>query len=242
MKDLPLLNDTVIEYNDEFQRSRLRSLQSVDEMIERLITTLDDKGLLDNTYVFFTTDNGYHISQHRKCTWITPTFRWTETNMEYVAGLHPGKECGFDTDIHIPLIVRGPGIPRGQVTEQVTSHTDLAPTILGLAGASRDDFDGAPIALEQSTVEETPNEHVNVEFWGNVIPEGLWGKYGDGFDPHTGSHLQGLNNTYKAVRIVSPDYSLYYSVWCTGEREYYDMKVSPVMNPRLVCQGPSSVY
>lgn len=66
MKDLPLLNDTVIEYNDEFQRSRLRSLQSVDEMIETLINMLDDKGLLDNTYVFFTTDNGYHISQHRK--------------------------------------------------------------------------------------------------------------------------------------------------------------------------------
>jgi N-acetylglucosamine-6-sulfatase len=66
MKNLPILNDTVIEYNDEFQRSRLRSLQSVDEMIEKLIAMLDERGLLDNTYVFFTTDNGYHISQHRK--------------------------------------------------------------------------------------------------------------------------------------------------------------------------------
>jgi N-acetylglucosamine-6-sulfatase len=160
------------------------------------------------------------------------------------AGLHPGKECGFDTDIHIPLIVRGPGVPRGRVTEQVTSHTDLAPTILGLAGgASREEFDGASITLTLAPVPapelgldeqegmvvrgggEPSQEHVNIEFWGNVIPEGLWGKYGDGFDPHTGSHLQGLNNTYKAVRIVSPDYSLYYSVWCTGEKEYYDMKV-----------------
>ena len=65
MKDLPLLNDTVIEYNDEFQRSRLRALQSVDEMIENLVQMLSKKGLLDNTYIFYTTDNGFHISQHR---------------------------------------------------------------------------------------------------------------------------------------------------------------------------------
>lgn len=64
MKDLPLLNDTVLEYNDEFQRSRLRSLQSVDEMVAELIQMLDQKGILDNTYIFYTTDNGYHISQH----------------------------------------------------------------------------------------------------------------------------------------------------------------------------------
>lgn len=66
MKDLPLLNDTVIEYNDEFQRARLRSLQSVDEMVANLIQILEDKGLMDNTYIFYTTDNGYHISQHSK--------------------------------------------------------------------------------------------------------------------------------------------------------------------------------
>lgn len=66
MKDLPVLNDTVIAYNDEFQRARLRSLQSVDEMVANLIQILDQKGLLENTYIFYTTDNGYHISQHRK--------------------------------------------------------------------------------------------------------------------------------------------------------------------------------
>lgn len=66
MKDLPLLNDTVLEYNDEFQRSRLRSLQAVDEMVANLVQILEEKEILDNTYIFYTTDNGYHISQHRK--------------------------------------------------------------------------------------------------------------------------------------------------------------------------------
>lgn len=55
---LPQLNDTVIEYHDEFQRSRLRALQSVDEMVESLVKTLEEKGLLDNTYIIYTTDNG----------------------------------------------------------------------------------------------------------------------------------------------------------------------------------------
>lgn len=67
MKNLPMLNDTVIAYNDEFQRARLRALQSVDEMVEKLVTMLETKGLLDNTYIFYTTDNGFHISQHREC-------------------------------------------------------------------------------------------------------------------------------------------------------------------------------
>lgn len=65
IKRLPRLNHTVIEYNDEFQRARLRALQSVDEMVEKLIKTLENKELLDNTYIFYTTDNGYHISQYR---------------------------------------------------------------------------------------------------------------------------------------------------------------------------------
>lgn len=57
VRDLPLLNETLIEYHDEFQRSRLRALQSVDEMVESLVKQLDAKGLLDNTYIFYSTDN-----------------------------------------------------------------------------------------------------------------------------------------------------------------------------------------
>jgi N-acetylglucosamine-6-sulfatase len=205
IKRLPKLNDTVIDYNDEFQRSRLRALQSVDEGVESLIKELEAAGQLDNTYIFYTTDNGYHLSQHR---------------------MFAGKECGYDTDIHIPLIVRGPGIPAGHVTEAVTSHTDLSPTILKLAGESKDTFDGTPIPLEAEEVAKpSKSEHVNVEFWGWGIPEGIYGSYA----PEEGQpDIYGRsapNNTYKGLRLVGEDYSLYYSVWCHGEREYYDVKV-----------------
>lgn len=77
----------MIEYNDHFYRQRLRALQAVDEMVEGIVTRLDSYGILDNTYVVYSADNGYHISQHR---------------------LSPGKECGFEEDINVPLIIRGP--------------------------------------------------------------------------------------------------------------------------------------
>lgn len=169
-------------------------------MIERLVNLLDSKGVLEDTYVFFTTDNGFHASQHR---------------------MHPGKECGYDTDIHIPLIIRGPGIAVNATKDTVTSHTDMAPTLLSLANATRSDFDGAAIPLLPSDSNATRGEHINVEFWGIGLPEG---KYGIA-EPLGG--LSYPNNTYKALRLVSGNYSLYYSVWCTGEHEFYNLHQDP---------------
>jgi N-acetylglucosamine-6-sulfatase len=198
--ELPKLNQTLIDYHDEFQRSRLRALQSVDEMVDSLVKSLEDKGLLDNTYIIYTTDNGFHISQHR---------------------LPPGKECPFEEDIHIPLMIRGPGVPIGETANVVSSHTDLTPTILKLAGGERPNLDGHPIPLDAEALSAPKSgEHVNVEFWGEATLEG---KYGSPFDdPETTS-----NNTYKALRLIGEDYNILYTVWCSGEREFYDVSRDP---------------
>lgn len=66
ISELERFNDTAIEYLDEYQRARLRSLQAVDEMVRDLVQILEGNGVLDNTYIFYTTDNGFHIAQHRK--------------------------------------------------------------------------------------------------------------------------------------------------------------------------------
>jgi N-acetylglucosamine-6-sulfatase len=157
LKNLARLNDTVIQYNDYFYRQRLRALQAVDEIVEGLVTRLEDAGILENTYVVYSTDNGFHISQHR---------------------LNPGKECGFEEDINIPLIIRGPGVPVGE-TDVVTAHTDLAPTFLKIAGVEpRGDFDGTAIPLDAEELRDAVRmrqEHVNVEFWGRSLPEGTYG-------------------------------------------------------------------
>lgn len=194
---LPQQSQENVDSNDEFYRSRLRALQAVDELVEGVVDRLAKAGILESTYVFYTSDNGYHIGQHR---------------------LQPGKECGFEEDINVPLIVRGPGVQKGHVSDIVTSHTDLAPTLLTLAGANiRPDFDGAAIPITSAQLlqaSDTRSEHVNIEYWGFALSEGDYGKY------------LLWNNTYKGLRLIGDDYNFYYSVWCSGEHELYDLNVS----------------
>ncbi|KIX03915.1 uncharacterized protein Z518_07468 [Rhinocladiella mackenziei CBS 650.93] len=213
ISQLPKQNQTNIDFNDLFYRNRLRALQSVDEMIDELFTRLAAYDILDNTYVFYSSDNGFHIGQHR---------------------LQPGKVCGFEEDINIPLIVRGPGVPEGLVSDVVTSHTDLAPTFLSLAGGDlKPDFDGAAIPLTSSSLSHARNkrhEHVQVEFWGISMAEGKYGH--EIFD----------NHTYKALRLMGRGYDLYYSVWCTGEHELYDMNIDPYQIHNLYSSNQSSLF
>ncbi|KAI0914044.1 alkaline-phosphatase-like protein [Ustulina deusta] len=208
---LPQQNQSNLDYNDHFYRQRLRALQAVDELVDGLIARLEAHGILDNTYIVFSSDNGFHIGQHR---------------------LQPGKTCGYEEDINVPLIVRGPGVPSHHTTDVVTSHTDLAPTFLGLLGIPlREDFDGKPIPLTKDEIEITEKarrEHVNVEYWGMAISEGVH------------QVLNQEHNTYKAIRLSSQDYSLYYSVWCNNEHELYDMTVDPGQMNNLLA-APDSV-
>ncbi|KAI1367536.1 alkaline-phosphatase-like protein [Xylaria arbuscula] len=196
--DLPQQNQSNIDYNDHFYRQRLRALQAVDEMVDGLITRLEDYGILENTYFIYSSDNGYHIGQHR---------------------MQPGKMCGYEEDINVPFVIRGPGIAANYETNIVSSHTDLAPTFLELLGIPlRDDFDGKPIPVTPKSLESPGNaqrEHVNVEYWGNLLTEGEYNRAAFG------------HNTYKAIRLYSTEFSLYYSVWCTNEHELYDMTVDP---------------
>ncbi|PYI01243.1 Arylsulphatase [Aspergillus sclerotiicarbonarius CBS 121057] len=201
---LPQQNESSIAYNDEFYRNRLRALQAVDELVEDIVQRLDDANALDNTYIFYTSDNGYHIGQHR---------------------LHPGKECGFEEDIRVPMFVRGPGISPGTEVDSVTTHIDLAPTIFRIAGLPpKDEFDGLAIPLTASEIHQDQldrHEHVNVEYWGKAGFEGAFGRAPDG-GPATF-----YNNTYKALRLISPDFNLYYSVWCSHEHQLYDLTTDP---------------
>ncbi|CAH0046832.1 unnamed protein product [Clonostachys solani] len=194
---LERLNDTVIEYNDEFQRLRLRSLAAVDDMVGDVVRKLEEKGVLDNTYFIYSSDNGFHISQHR---------------------MHPGKMCGLETDINVPMIIRGPGIEAGSTRSIPSSHTDLAPTLLQLAGESigNKELDGAPMDLGLPSANYSAparTEHVAVEFWGPGLGESKFAKP---------KHYK--NNTYKGLRLESDAYGFYYSVWCNNARELYNMK------------------
>lgn len=152
------MNDSSVSYIDDYYRARLQALQAVDEIIEQVVTQLDDAGLLDDTYIIYSSDNGFHLGQHR---------------------LPPGKECGFDEDIRVPFYLRGPGVAEGSVENTVTTHIDLAPTILKLAGVElRPDFDGTSIPVHKDEASIIRHEHVAVEYWGMALAEGEIGGFG----------------------------------------------------------------
>jgi len=94
-------------------RSRLQMLLSLDEMVAGLIEEMEAAGKLDNTYVFFTSDNGYHLGEHR-------------------VGL--GKRTVYEEAVRVPLAVRGPGVPAGASAKEMSLNIDFAPTFAELAG------------------------------------------------------------------------------------------------------------
>jgi N-acetylglucosamine-6-sulfatase len=88
-------------------------------MVGDLIRALHESGELSNTYIVFTSDNGFHLGQHR---------------------LGAGKWTPYEEDIRVPLIVRGPGVPEGRTLHHMVLNNDLAPTFADLAGAKTPSF------------------------------------------------------------------------------------------------------
>lgn len=117
MQALPLLTETQIASIDALYRRKIQSLQSVDEAVAHVMQTLAQTGQLDNTYIIYTADNGFHLGQHR---------------------LLPGKGRAYEEDIAVPFIVRGPGVAPGTTQAALASLIDLAPTIAELAGTEMD--------------------------------------------------------------------------------------------------------
>lgn len=217
LHDLPLKNQTVIDYEDHYYRQRLRALQGVDELVDKLLDRLEESDEIDNTYIIFSSDNGFHIGQHR---------------------MPPGKSMGFEEDIRVPFFIRGPGIPEGKTENRVSTHIDLVPTFFELAGIPlREDFDGTPMPLKKNGSKSVAHEHVAVEYWGTGVIEGDFSRIGmfllslvdRGHAANKRTAPDGgaksPNNTYKSARIIGEDYNLYYSVWCTNEHELYDLSV-----------------
>lgn len=120
---------------DEHYRQRLRSLRAVDEAIERLDAALARGGLAGETYVVVTSDNGFHMGQHR---------------------LPFGKGTAFEEDVHVPLYVRGPGVRVGERDDRLSTGADLPVTIADLAGVSLPAADGRSLRPLWTSSSEVP--------------------------------------------------------------------------------------
>ncbi|MBJ8344747.1 sulfatase-like hydrolase/transferase [Antrihabitans sp. YC2-6] len=102
---------TIALTNDVDYTNRLGSLHALDEMVAGIVDTLDRTGELDNTYLVFTSDNGYNLGAHRLTQKMSP----------------------YEESMRVPLAIAGPGIGRGSSPATALS-IDFAPTFLDWAG------------------------------------------------------------------------------------------------------------
>jgi N-acetylglucosamine-6-sulfatase len=100
---------------DKRHEGRVETLQSLDDLVSGIVRKLKDRGVMGNTYVFFTSDNGWAEGEHRRS---------------------GGKANPYEEDVRVPLLVRGPGVAAGSNTYKLALNTDYLPTFAALACSS----------------------------------------------------------------------------------------------------------
>jgi N-acetylglucosamine-6-sulfatase len=195
LKNRKALRQLQVSTIDEDFRMRAEAVQAIDEMIGGLRNTLAARGQLSNTYIVFTSDNGLHMGEHR---------------------LAAGKQTAFETDIHVPLVVTGPGVPRGWRLPQITSTIDLYPTFAQIAGAKiPQSVDGRSLKpLLDGMTPSAWRQAVLIEHHGPDITRG---------DPDFPGPFGGNPPSYNALRTGRGTYVEY----SNGDTEYYNLKRDP---------------
>jgi N-acetylglucosamine-6-sulfatase len=191
----PALTEADITAIDIAFRKRAQSVLAVDKMIGELQAAVAAIGQQKNTYFVFSSDNGYHMGEYR---------------------LMPGKMTAFDTDIHVPLVITGPGVSAGLTVDNVVENVDVCPTFTDLAHASSPpEVDGrslVPFMRGQPVADA--RTAILVEHHGpRHEPE----------DPDAPAPRSGNPPSYEAIRTRTQLYVEY----ADGEREYHDLVADP---------------
>lgn len=112
--EFPRMSVEKVAQTEAHWRSYIETLQAVDDMVETVVMALEARGVLENTYVVFTSDNGILFGDWKK----------------------PGKALPYERSVRVPLIVRGPGVPEGIVRDEIVTDADVAATVVALSGAT----------------------------------------------------------------------------------------------------------
>ena len=110
MRELPLVNLDKTQHEYEGKLEELADLDS--KGIRPILAALEATGQLQNTVIYFTSDNGYLHGEHRLRT----------------------KDRPYWESAEVPFFVKGPGVRSGTTRNALVNHTDLMPTTCEIAG------------------------------------------------------------------------------------------------------------
>ncbi|XP_076664914.1 N-acetylglucosamine-6-sulfatase [Andrena cerasifolii] len=189
------LPDDILPKLDEIYRRRWETLVAVDELVTNVYQSLKLQNLLNNTYVIFTSDNGYHVGQF---------------------SMPMDKRQPYETDVRVPLLIRGPGIAASKISAPVSS-VDLFSTILEIAGIHRPS-DGTSFLKKTLPKDRT----VLIEYRGERSKDTPSSGCPTDSDPNVALCMKDMackcqdaaNNTFSCIRRVSPRYN---NIFCIFE-------------------------
>lgn len=233
IRDRPILAPRAVATIDDLYRRRLRSLQAVDDAVVKLVDTLTSTGQLNNTFIVFTSDNGFHMGQHRMAS---------------------GKQTAYEEDTHVPLLVRGPGVPAARTVSEFAGNIDLAPTFADMGGVAVPPFvDGRSLLplvgsagstgpwrqayliehwTQTATAADAAREPLDADQIGVAPPRAA----GRGRANQASAGARGIPE-YRALR--TPQYT--YVEYVTGERELYDLAKDPLELNNLASKASAAV-
>jgi arylsulfatase A-like enzyme len=189
------LNSQLIAGIDRDFRKRAQSVLAVDKMIGDLQAAVASIGQQNNTYFVFSSDNGYHMGEFR---------------------LTPGKMTAYDSDIKVPLVITGPGVPAGKTVEEIVENIDLNPTFTELgSGTIPANVDGhslVPLLHGQAPAD-----------WRKVALIEHHGPVRNFSDPDFPDIRSGNPTTYEAIRGAN----YLYVEYADGGKEYHDLASDP---------------
>ncbi|HXR29880.1 MAG TPA: sulfatase [Solirubrobacterales bacterium] len=197
-----------------YWNKQLESLRDIDDGVKLILDTLGSMQRLRNTYVIFTSDNGFFFGEHR---------------------LTGGKFLAYEPSTHLPFLIRGPHIRPGSESGELVANVDVAPTILELAGVEADkSIDGRSMVpflqdpelrtlrpiLFESFVETTDvNEN------GAIVEPRPSSRPQAGASASSGATASILAppKDYGGIRLGPYKYI----AWPNGEKELYDLEKDP---------------
>eukprot|EP01047_Picozoa_sp_COSAG01_P001424 COSAG01_NODE_32_length_35644_cov_22.273738_28_plen_359_part_00 len=209
---------------------RWRTLVSVDDLVVAVVDVLTETHALDNTFIFYSSDHGYHLGEF---------------------GLGGGKSHFYEFDSRVPMYVRGPGVQAGTVISNIGGNTDVAPTFLELAGVTKPaQMDGlsivpllkaAGLADRQPTSDHDQLLRRRAESWTRDTFLVEYTGLSQCVDGHRCNDA--ANNTYRGLRIVNSTTNLAYVQYTEAAdwnyqtpywTELYDLSQDPYQLENIV--------